>query len=302
MNRLLLIGVAALAQACFSPVGEPDGGVGGGAAAGGAGGSGTGGSTGGSGGASGGGSVDPCIDADHDGYVPGGGAGCPGKLAGDCDDTNAQIHPGAIEQCFNGRDDNCNGLIDGSDPECMECMGGPGCINVFQCQLGQTFCPKTAGPSCCTVCPPFVGDCADGYHVAPLGTDPYTGCQTNGCVPYNNCPQGNDPQCATSGKTYPNTCVLNSEHATLLHAGECLPGEGLDCGHGSDAGCGPSGTLYCRDACPICDDEVLRCTKVGVCVYDLDCPAGAPPPPIACLDGGVPHARCVLSACQYSCQ
>lgn len=47
-----------------------------------------------------------CTDNDGDGY--GIGADCSGP---DCDDTNAQIHPGASEKC-NGIDDNCDGQID----------------------------------------------------------------------------------------------------------------------------------------------------------------------------------------------
>src|SRR5690606_12617395 len=37
----------------------------------------------------------------------------PGYSAvpGDCDDYRPEVHPGASEKC-NGRDDNCNGLID----------------------------------------------------------------------------------------------------------------------------------------------------------------------------------------------
>ena len=46
--------------------------------------------------------TDPCylnLDNDGDGYSPN---------AGDCDDHNTAVHPGAPETC-NGVDDNCNG-------------------------------------------------------------------------------------------------------------------------------------------------------------------------------------------------
>lgn len=46
-----------------------------------------------------------CIDNDSDGY----GAGC--ARGPDCDDTDAQRHPGATERC-NGLDDDCNGTGD----------------------------------------------------------------------------------------------------------------------------------------------------------------------------------------------
>jgi len=60
--------------------------------------------------------VDPiCPDQDKDGY-----AVCSGACAlagnnrcGDCDDSNAVVHPFVEETC-NGLDDNCNGLIDES--------------------------------------------------------------------------------------------------------------------------------------------------------------------------------------------
>lgn len=56
---------------------------------------------------------DACVDADGDGFhrtpVPPGAAvqTCPA----DCDDTRANIHPGAEEVC-NGLDDDCDGLVD----------------------------------------------------------------------------------------------------------------------------------------------------------------------------------------------
>ncbi|HEY3354847.1 MAG TPA: putative metal-binding motif-containing protein, partial [Polyangia bacterium] len=46
------------------------------------------------------------VDADGDGYSAG-----PGACHYDCDDTRADVYPGAPEAC-NGRDDNCDGQID----------------------------------------------------------------------------------------------------------------------------------------------------------------------------------------------
>jgi predicted small secreted protein len=37
---------------------------------------------------------------------------------GDCDDTDASIHPGATEVCDDDVDNDCNGAIDDADPAC----------------------------------------------------------------------------------------------------------------------------------------------------------------------------------------
>ena len=43
------------------------------------------------------------LDQDGDGFT---------ELTGDCDDLDANVHPDAQEVCYNGIDDNCNGVED----------------------------------------------------------------------------------------------------------------------------------------------------------------------------------------------
>jgi hypothetical protein len=58
-----------------------------------------------------------CTDTDGDGYALEGGA-C-GQV--DCDDSDTAVHPGATENCTDGVDNNCNGLIDAQDPAAVGC-------------------------------------------------------------------------------------------------------------------------------------------------------------------------------------
>ena len=58
-----------------------------------------------------------CADLDGDGY------GWPGSYCclhpePDCNDADPAIHPYATEVCNNGKDDDCDGLIDYNDPDC----------------------------------------------------------------------------------------------------------------------------------------------------------------------------------------
>lgn len=56
-----------------------------------------------------------CIsDGDGDGY--GYGDGC---LGADCDDADSGVNPGADEICSGGEDEDCDGLIDHNDPDCV---------------------------------------------------------------------------------------------------------------------------------------------------------------------------------------
>jgi len=60
-----------------------------------------------------------CTDNDGDGYsIEGGSCG-----AVDCDDSNAEVNPGALELCGDGSDNNCNGLVDSLDGVCQSTDG-----------------------------------------------------------------------------------------------------------------------------------------------------------------------------------
>ena len=73
-----------------------------------------------------------CADADKDGFAACDGTCMPamGTSCGDCDDTNAAVHPGAIEGpagapvCSDLIDNNCDGRIDAAAPGCATASMG----------------------------------------------------------------------------------------------------------------------------------------------------------------------------------
>jgi hypothetical protein len=87
-----------------------------------------------------------CItpDQDGDGFDP---------CQGDCNDSNAAIHPGAAEAC-DGIDNDCNGVIDDAHAACD--TGQPGA-----CEQGRTACNGTV-TECMPLHAPLPEICADG--------------------------------------------------------------------------------------------------------------------------------------------
>lgn len=246
-----------------------------------------------------------CSDPDGDGFIAScdKSLNCPGLGRCDCNPFNAGVYPGAAERCSNGVDDDCDGLVDAADPACATC--GPGstaCTSSFDCSLGATTC---GAGGCCEPCPvqsPLVCPAGQCLHSGVLRS----GCFDVECAPCGGvCPAVYQPVCARLSyvtKTFGNACEANSAGATIIHSGECLAGEGVGCGFTPMGGlgkCGNSGTLYCRDTCPMCDDGMLTCTRLGACVADFDCPAGLPPP--SCGPGKKPSYACVSNACVASC-
>ncbi|MBI2552025.1 hypothetical protein HYW17_01850 [Candidatus Uhrbacteria bacterium] len=80
--------------------------------------------------------LDCCSDFDRDGHTSINsacllyfGCGCPDGLVlgrsepDDCWPTNPNAYPGAVEDCHNSVDDNCDGLADSTDPECADGVG-----------------------------------------------------------------------------------------------------------------------------------------------------------------------------------
>ncbi|MFC1889379.1 putative metal-binding motif-containing protein [Thermodesulfobacteriota bacterium] len=63
-----------------------------------------------------------CTDADADGFAVEGGTCGPV----DCDDADALVNPDAAEFCGDGVDNDCDGFIDGDDPDCPECWDNDG--------------------------------------------------------------------------------------------------------------------------------------------------------------------------------
>ncbi|MFH0752581.1 MAG: putative metal-binding motif-containing protein [archaeon] len=63
-----------------------------------------------------------CVDHDRDGYGDPGSNDCTGGLETDCDDTDKEMSPGISELnlCEDGKDNDCDGLIDADDSDCIE--------------------------------------------------------------------------------------------------------------------------------------------------------------------------------------
>jgi len=218
-----------------------------------------------------------CTDVDGDGYSPVGGA-C-GLI--DCNDTVITIHPGAPENCTNGLDDDCDGLIDANDPECYafplcgdnviqageECdgnnWGGITNCSAFDTYTGGTL---SCGATChfnTSLCTGIVGGvCGDG--IIQQGEN----CDLNNWGPIMNCSAfdsftGGTLSCA-------NTCLFNTSLCT---------------GGSANSVCG-NGVIEFGEACDLSNFGGLSCSSYGYNNGALSCSATCAIVTGGCYNGG----------------
>jgi hypothetical protein len=232
--------------------------------------------------------LDPCRDLDGDGYAPRGVSACPSVGVGDCDDAAPAVHPGGVERCANGLDDDCDGETDARDTAaCSVCaQGQPSCRSALACGQGR-FCER----GCCDTCPAVdAPSCAANECLLPAGQDA-RGCAAGFvCADCSACPPGFEPVCGRNFSTYGNACLAAAAGTPVLHTGDCSPSEGVACLDGTDC----NGDQFCRDF----GGGERRCARLGTCSVDADC---ATQPTPACGDGGVALHACAAGRCGARC-
>jgi len=217
-----------------------------------------------------------CTDADIDGYgvCPNCGIanGCDND-GDDCDDSNPNVYPGAIEAC-NGIDDNCDDLIDENNGDCSGaipyCESGicVECLNALHCDdnIGCTVDSCNSG-SCVNT--PDDGLCDDGFACSVDFCNVGAGiCDVD--MSLCECPNGLASECDNSqycdGTEICNTGTLMCESGTPPNCDD-LVGCTIDsCNELTDS----CNNIPDNSAC----DNGLFCDGTEVCDEFLDCQAG----------------------------
>ncbi len=187
-----------------------------------------------------------CTDLDFDGFSVEGGECGPA----DCDDGNPLVFPDAVEDCTDGVDNDCDGLVDSQDSDAVGCPAL--CTDLdfdgFSVEGGE------CGPADCddgdpVVNPSALEDCGDGID--------------NNC---NGLVDAADPGAVGCGPE----CTDNDQDGFAAEGGECGP---ADCDD-EDPLTSPGGIEICDGVDNNCDgavDEGFDSDGDGVSVCEGDC-------------------------------
>ncbi len=197
-----------------------------------------------------------CTDSDNDGYT---GSGCP--CGEDCDDSNPQVHPGALDDTCDFLDNDCDGQTDEDAPTQDDSENCGFCGNVCSFSNAQSQC--SAGTCIMVSCDTGFDDC---------NMSDQDGCETS---------LGTGENCSSCGDScsFSHATATCQEHSCVM--GPCDAGWG-DCNSSVTDGCeSPLGT---DNNCSACGDS---CSGGFFC-YDQQCtdhcPSGMSRCEGACID------------------
>jgi len=212
-----------------------------------------------------------CVDNDGDGYGSPADVSCPGGNFLDCDDTDANVHPGASEIC-DGKDSNCDGFKPSSEAD-NDLDGYPICAG--DCDDAN----PTRHPGAPEICDGLDDDCngvipsnewdTDGDGVRMCDVPPDCNNYDASIFPGNVeiCSDGKDNNC--DGLVDDASCVCpdadGDGHTLALCGGDdcddtnpnVYPGAPEICNDGIDNNC--DGTSDCADAACAADASCLSC-------------------------------------------
>ncbi|MBN8232049.1 putative metal-binding motif-containing protein [Corallococcus macrosporus] len=222
-------------------------------------------------------------DADGDGFVP----GMPGVESPDCDDTRADVHPGAEEKCDTAVDFDCDGRKACADPDCSDktctdgdlCTQGKRCVGVgvmAECGGGEPKCKQTGGPCQSAVrCEASTGECIDETVDEGTACDPGDKCVNNGrCTADKRC-VGDVKTCNTplDAQCQESTGTCNSTNGLCAYAPKPVTTSCVDGNVCNDSGfCNGSGACNGTPTpCPPKEcNSVAGCTRNASCIYAPD--------------------------------
>jgi len=185
-------------------------------------------------------------------------------LADDCDDTNPNIHPNAVESC-NGVDDNCNGQIDEEN--------ATGCATYFYDADGDGYGISNNSKCLCSPSAPYTatqpGDCNDtNANIHPNAVESCNGVDDNcngqideenatGCTTYFYDADGDGYGISNNSK-----CLCSpSAPYTATQPGDC---------NDTNANINPDAVESCNGVDDNCNGQIDEEDAIGCAIYFYD--------------------------------